>query len=279
MNATQSPVSAAAPASGMLVLSPRAAPPGGEARLRLCALVDAHGAFRCLTRAFDLQAEFGPDANASFSPFSNGDVMSFQRDVCRDAIVSAVLMFEAGPASGLVECSLLGRSITVDLYRPSPGYVALRLDPLETCDLRQIWAPLEIHVIGEKNGRSRGTQCVISGVYTDYPRVRVQNEAVRRFHLPEADIERGDNGDVLINRGICVFSNPQRAAVEVVCHDWAGLVVLRRGPLLNAVDLFSLERCKGLIVGESCDIAIGKNTGLGLGEQPLFGAFVDVFNP
>lgn len=265
--------------AGPLILSPRSTKDGNDVRLRLIAVVDGSGRYRCLSSSGDLKANFGHHADAAHSSYSNCEILSFRESVQVENIASAVLLFEAGPGCGAVDCRLLGREVLLDLYRPAPSYITLRLDPLDRCDLRQICAPLEITAIGQRNTHALGTQCVISSIYTDYPRARVRSDGVSRFKLHAAEWESGDNGDLLVNSGVCVLSNPQRTAVEVVCHEWAGLVILRRGPLLNAADLFSKHRCMGLIISETCDIMIGKSTGLGPGQSPYFGAFLDIFNP
>jgi hypothetical protein len=263
------------PASA-LTLSPRT---GAEVRAKLCVFVADDGTLHQWIGGRALEKGFGPGVETPYSDYSGDEVGLFRQGVKLDGVASAALLFEAGPNAGVVECGLRGITRTVDLYRPSETYVVVRMDFSDLCDLRRVWAPLEIHVIGASNRASRGQQCVISAIYTDYPRRRTSVKSVGRFKMPPSNWRNGDNDEIIVDRGVCIFSNPQRTAVEILCHDWSGLVVLRRGPLLNIVDLYAPQRYKGLIVSESCDVAIGKNTGLGIGEAPMFGAFLDVFNP
>jgi hypothetical protein len=263
------------PSASRLFLSPHG---GAPVRIQTCALVGEDNQLRISTGASALGAEFGPRLEAGETAFA-GDVGIIRSALQVDGVVSTVMLLEAGPDGGVLDASLGDRRITIDLFRPLPQLVPLRLDACGAINLRELWDPLEIHVLGISNRQSNDTQCVISGLYTDYPRRRAANLFVERFKLPASYSEQGANGDIIVRRGTCLFSNPQRTAVEVVCHEWAGLVVLRRGPLLNAVDLYATLRCKGIFVSESCEIAVGRNTGLGVGEAPMFGAFLDIFNP
>jgi hypothetical protein len=258
-----------------LRLSPRA---GSAVCIRACALVTQGNQLEMWIGGGPLRSGFGPLVEVRATEFA-GDVGVIRDAVELDSVTSAVLLLEAGPDGGVLHGSLRGRRLSIDLYRARPQFVTLRLDASSDMDLRNLWDPLEIHVLGIANRRSNDTQCVISGLYSDYPRRRAPNVFIERFKLQAANLERGENGDIIMRRGTCIFSNPQRTAVEVVCHDWAGVIVLRRGPLLNTVDLYAAQRGRGMIISESCDIAMGRNTGLGVGEVPFFSAFLDVFNP